>query len=145
MMFYLDDSYDMAVIEMGMSEVGEMRNLSFVAKPECAVMTNIGVAHIAQLGSKENIRKEKLNIVNCFKENPVLFLNGNDTLLNKTATEITQNQIMIDCDKETLPVLLRTEAVTYGISEEGSGDVFDVTANGLEEREFWKIVYRLAE
>ena len=75
MMFYMEESYDLAVIEMGMSEVGEMRNLAFVAKPECAVMTNIGVAHIAQLGSKENIRKEKLNIVNEFDTNSVLFVN----------------------------------------------------------------------
>ncbi len=126
MMFYLDETYDIAVIEMGMSEVGEMRNLARVAKPECAVMTNIGVAHIAQLGSKENIRKEKLNIINEFTADSVLFLNGNDALLNETATEITQNNITIDCDKESLPVLQHTKAVTYGI-----GEGFDVAARDL--------------
>ncbi|MBR6643198.1 MAG: UDP-N-acetylmuramoyl-tripeptide--D-alanyl-D-alanine ligase [Lachnospiraceae bacterium] len=126
MMFYLDDTYEIAVIEMGMSEVGEMKNLSLVAKPECAVMTNIGVAHIAQLGSKENIRREKLNIVNQFGEDSVLFVNGNDELLNKTATEITQNTITIECDESTLPVLKQTKAVTYGI-----GDNFDVCAKNL--------------
>lgn len=131
MMFYLDDTYDIAVIEMGMSEVGEMRNLSSVAKPESAVMTNIGVAHIAQLGSKENIRKEKLNIVNHFDNNSVLFLNGNDTLLHKTAMEITHNQIMIDCDEETFPVLMNTKAVTYGIYEEDYEIPFDVSAKDL--------------
>jgi len=131
MMFYLDESYDIAVIEMGMSEVGEMRNLAYVAKPECAVMTNIGVAHIAQLGSKENIRKEKLNIVNEFDNESVLFVNGNDTLLHKTATEITKNSIKIDCDKETLPVLLNTKAVTFGICEGKEVDEFDVAAVDL--------------
>lgn len=131
MMFYLDDSYDIAVIEMGMSEVGEMRNLAFVAKPECAVMTNIGVAHIAQLGSKENIRKEKLNIVNQFSLGSTLFVNGNDTLLHKLATEITQNSIKIDCDEESLPGLGRTKAVTYGILEEDASAVFDVSAKNL--------------
>ena len=114
MMFYLEDSYDIAVIEMGMSEAGEMKNLAKVAKPECAVMTNIGVAHIAQLGSKENIRKEKLNIVNCFRDNSVLFVNGNDTLLNETATQITQKAVTIDCNKETKNILECTKAVTYG-------------------------------
>ena len=131
MMFYLDNSYDIAVIEMGMSEVGEMGNLAFVAKPECAVMTNIGVAHIAQLGSKENIRKEKLNIVNEFDANSVLFVNGNDTLLHKLATEITQKSVTIDCDKETLPVLKETRAVTYGISENVNAPEYDVTAVNL--------------
>ncbi len=126
MMFYLDDTYDIAVIEMGMSEVGEMKNLAFVAKPECAVMTNIGVAHIAQLGTRENIRKEKLNIVNQFDKNSVLFLNGNDTLLHKTATEITQKSINIDCDEASRQILKNTGAVTYGI-----GGEFDVSAEHL--------------
>ena len=126
MMLYLEESYDIAVIEMGMSEAGEMKNLAFVAKPECAVMTNIGVAHIAQLGSKENIRKEKLNIVNRFCDNSVLFVNGNDTLLNETATEITQKSVTMDCSKETKNVLEHTKAVTYGIGED-----FDLCAKDL--------------
>jgi len=129
MMFYLDDSYDIAVIEMGMSEVGEMKNLAAIAHPECAVMTNIGVAHIAQLGSKENIRKEKLNIVNEFDENSVLFVNGNDTLLNNIATEITQKSITIDCDEASRVVLKDTKALTYGISAEEAE--FDISAVDL--------------
>ena len=131
MMFYMDKSYDIAVIEMGMSEVGEMKNLSLVAKPECAVMTNIGVAHIAQLGSRENIRKEKLNIVNEFDENSVLFVNGNDILLHKLATEITQKDITIDCDKESRKVLEHINAVTYGICANGEQTEFDVSARNL--------------
>ena len=117
MMFYLEDSHDVAVIEMGMSEAGEMAKLARVAKPECAVMTNIGVAHIAQLKTQENIRKEKLSIVNEFGKDSSLFVNGNDTLLQETATQITQKKITIDCNKETLAVLPETVAVTYGIGE----------------------------
>ena len=130
MMFYLDDSYDIAVIEMGMSEVGEMKNLAAVARPECAVMTNIGVAHIAQLGSKENIRKEKLNIINEFVNDSVLFVNGNDELLHKTATEITQKSITIDCDDATRLVLNDAKAITYGICTEASEE-FDISAKDL--------------
>ena len=130
MMFYLDPSYDIAVIEMGMSEPGEMKNLAAVARPECAVVTNIGVAHIAQLGSKENIRKEKLNIVNEFGKNSTLFVNGNDTLLHKTATEITQNRITIDCNETTKAVLEKARAITYGICD-GEEAEFDFTAKQL--------------
>lgn len=128
MMFYLDDSYDIAIIEMGMSEVGEMKNLTAVARPECAVMTNIGVAHIAQLGSKENIRKEKLNIINEFDKRSVLFVNGNDTLLNNIATEITQKSITMDCDEASRAVLKDTKALTYGIS---TAEEFDISAVDL--------------
>ena len=128
MMFYLDDSYDIAIIEMGMSEVGEMKNLTAVARPECAVMTNIGVAHIAQLGSKENIRKEKLNIINEFDKKSVLFVNGNDTLLNNIATEITQKSITMDCDEASRSVLKDTKVLTYGIS---TAEEFDISAVDL--------------
>lgn len=83
MMFYLEEDTEVAVIEMGMSEVGEMSRLAAVAKPEIAVITNIGVSHIGQLGSKENIRKEKMNIINQFVGDNKVFVNGNDVLLQE--------------------------------------------------------------
>ncbi len=126
MMLCLEDDYDIAVIEMGMSETGEMAKLTAVAKPECAVMTNIGVAHLAQLKTKENIRKEKLSIVNACGENSYLFVNGNDILLNETATQITHKSVTIDCNKETYAVLQNITPVTYGI-----GDGFDYRASDI--------------
>ena len=53
MMLELDDSCDVAIIEMGMSLPGEMEKLAQIVLPDMAVMTNIGVAHIGQLGSQE--------------------------------------------------------------------------------------------
>ena len=82
MMFRLDDSYDLAVIEMGISEPEEMERLSWIAQPETAIVTNIGVSHIGQLGSKQNIRKEKLDIISHSPDGKgSLFLCGNDELL----------------------------------------------------------------
>lgn len=83
MMFELEEDMEVAVIEMGMSEAGEMHRLSIVAKPDMAVMTNIGVSHIGQLGSKENIRKEKLNIMDEFFGDNPLYVNGDDPLLGE--------------------------------------------------------------
>lgn len=83
MMLRIQSKHDIAVIEMGMSEEGEMAKLTEIARPETAVMTNIGVSHIAQLKTRENIRREKLNIINAFKKNSVLFINGNDDLLGE--------------------------------------------------------------
>jgi UDP-N-acetylmuramoyl-tripeptide--D-alanyl-D-alanine ligase len=80
-MFRLSPEYDAAVIEMGMSEFGEMSRLAAVASPDYAVLTNIGLSHIGNLGSQENIRKEKLHITDRFHEKSVLFLNGDDPLL----------------------------------------------------------------
>ena len=80
-MFRLSPEYDAAVIEMGMSEFGEMSRIAAVAAPDYAVMTNIGLSHIGNLGSRENIRAEKLHITDCFHEGSVLFLNGDDPML----------------------------------------------------------------
>lgn len=70
-----------AVIEMGMSEFGEMERLCAIAKPSMAVMTNIGTAHIENLGSRENIMSEKFKITGNFTKDSTLFLNGDDELL----------------------------------------------------------------
>jgi len=80
-MFDIAESNEIAVIEMGMSEFGEMERLSDIAKPNIAVMTNIGVAHIENLGTQENILKEKFKITKYFDKDGVLFLNGDDRLL----------------------------------------------------------------
>lgn len=85
MMCRLEKKHEIAVIEMGMSMLGEMGRIVRVARPECAVMTNIGVSHIGQLGSKENIRREKLNIINEFPDGGVLFLNADDPMLREVA------------------------------------------------------------
>ena len=80
-MFGIEKHNEIAVIEMGMSEFGEMDRLADVARPNMAVMTNIGVAHIENLRTQENILKEKFRITKYFDKDGVLFLNGDDRLL----------------------------------------------------------------
>lgn len=111
MMFYLDSSYDVAVIEMGMSEEGEMARLAKIAKPDMAVLTNIGVSHIGQLGSKENIRKEKLDIISEFEKENKLFLNGDDILLS----EINQNPIKVS--EKAKQNLEQTKCIRFGTND----------------------------
>lgn len=82
-MLRLSPEYDAAVTEMGMSEFGEMSRLAAVAAPDYAVMTNIGLSHIGNLKTQENIRSEKLHITDRFHEGSVLFLNGDDAMLTE--------------------------------------------------------------
>jgi UDP-N-acetylmuramoyl-tripeptide--D-alanyl-D-alanine ligase len=72
---------EVCVVEMGMSSFGEISLLSKLAKPDIAVITNIGVAHIGILGSRENIFKAKQEILNGLKENGTLIVNGDDQFL----------------------------------------------------------------
>jgi len=80
-MLELDDSFDVAVFEMGMNHFGEIETLSNIVKPDIAVITNIGKAHIGNLGSQENILKAKLEILSGLKKNGLLLLNADDKLL----------------------------------------------------------------
>lgn len=70
-----------AVLEMGMSMVGEIEYLSTIASPDVGVVTCIGTSHIENLGSREAIRDAKLEIVKGMNENGVLILNGDEPLL----------------------------------------------------------------
>lgn len=69
------------VIELGMSEPGELTVIAKIAKIDLAVITNIGVTHIEQLGSRENIYREKMTIQDGLKDNGTLILNGDDDML----------------------------------------------------------------
>ncbi|MDE5967051.1 MAG: UDP-N-acetylmuramoyl-tripeptide--D-alanyl-D-alanine ligase [Lachnospiraceae bacterium] len=71
----------LAVLEMGMSEEGQIARLSDLVRPDICVVSTIGIAHIEYLKTQENIRREKLSIISGMKEDGVLFLNGNDAML----------------------------------------------------------------
>ena len=69
--------HEAAVIEMGMNHEGEIHYLSSIVKPTVAVITNIGTSHIGYLGSRENILKAKLEILDGM-ENKKLIINNDD-------------------------------------------------------------------
>lgn len=82
-----DEDAQIGVIELGMSEFGEMSRISQVACVDVAVITNIGVSHINQLKTQENIMKEKLHILDGMPEGAWLILNGDDPLLRELTEE----------------------------------------------------------
>ena len=72
-----------AVLEMGMNHAGEIGRLSRCAKPDVAIITCIGLSHIGNLGSQENICKAKLEICEGMAEGAPLVLNYDDEFLRK--------------------------------------------------------------
>ena len=78
----LNNKYDIAVIEMGMNHKGEISKLSNIVKPTTSVITNIGTAHIGNLGSQNNIFKAKKEILDGMKKGN-LVITKNDKYLNK--------------------------------------------------------------
>ena len=77
----MDSGHTGAVIEMGMSALGEISYLSQIAKPNLGVITNIGVSHLENLGTRDNILKAKLEILDGMDDSAKLILNkDNDKL-----------------------------------------------------------------
>ena len=74
--------HEALVVEMGMNHSGEISLLSKIAKPDIAVITNIGTAHIGNLGSREGILKAKLEILDGLKKDGVLIINKDDDMLS---------------------------------------------------------------
>lgn len=80
-LFRLEKTHEAAVIEMGMSGFNEISRMTKAVKPDAAIISNIGVSHIENLGSREGILKAKLEILHGMKENAPLILNGDDDML----------------------------------------------------------------
>lgn len=79
--FSFDHTYDMMVLEMGMNHFGEIEYLTKIGLPDVAVITNVGDAHIGNLGSREGILQAKSEIFLGMKEGGTAVLNGDDVLL----------------------------------------------------------------
>ena len=78
----LRPEHEAAVIETGMNHFGEIAYLGEMVRPDIAVISNIGDAHIEFLGSREGILKAKSEIFQNLKPDGVAILNGDDPLLN---------------------------------------------------------------
>ena len=70
-----------AVLEMGMDHFGQIEILANLVKPDIALITNIGISHIENLGSREGILKAKMEVTSCFDENSTLVVNSDCDLL----------------------------------------------------------------
>ncbi len=74
--------HEALVVEMGMNALGEIRTLTNIAKPTISVITNVGTSHIGNLGSRENILKAKLEILDGMDKLGILVINNDNDMLN---------------------------------------------------------------
>ena len=119
--------HDALVLEMGMSAFKEMSLLTDIAKPTTGVVTIIGSSHIGELGSRENILKAKLEILEGLDKNGALIINNDNDLLNLWNKESLDNHKHITYGIENKSVL---NAKNIHIREDGSS--FTVKINGID-------------
>ncbi len=83
------------VVEMGMNHKNEISVLTNIAKPTISVITNIGTAHIGNLGSRENILKAKLEILEGMEKHSTLIINNDNDLLHKELPKLEKDYNVI--------------------------------------------------
>ncbi|MDA9683378.1 UDP-N-acetylmuramoyl-tripeptide--D-alanyl-D-alanine ligase [Prochlorococcus sp. AH-736-P10] len=89
-----DEEDKVLVVEMGMRGLGQIENLSRYSKPDIAVITNIGTAHIGLLGSKKNITYAKCEISKFLNPKGVVIIPANDLLLEETLREYWKGRVI---------------------------------------------------
>ena len=80
-LFRLSEEHELAIVEMGISDFGEMSRLGKIVKPDMCVITNIGQCHLENLGDRDGVLKAKTEIFDYLKEGGKAFLNGDDDKL----------------------------------------------------------------
>ena len=123
----LAPEHQAAVIETGMNHFGEIRYLGEMVRPDVAVISNIGDAHVEFLGSREGILRAKCEILENLKEDGLLVLNGDDALLDTVQSPFRT----VRCGQ--------SECCQARISELGDHGVEGITCTVTTERD----VYRL--
>ena len=98
----LDESYEVAVVEMGMGALGEIQRLATIARPQFAIITNVEPVHLESLGSLENIARAKCEVLSEIPEDGFALINGDYELLIEKAKEYSCRKYTFgynsDCD-----------------------------------------------
>lgn len=122
--FNLDKSYDIAILEMGMSHFFEIHNMAKAAKPDIGIITNIGISHIENLKTRKNILMAKLEITDYFTKTSTLIINTDNELLGALGSDDFQYEIIkcgtnVNADLKADNICLGEDFVTFDIAEKG--------------------------
>lgn len=126
----LDEDCEAAVIEMGMERKGEIDFLTRLVQPDIGIITSVGLVHIDNFPSIEEIAKAKLEITEGIKENGLFIYFGDDELIERTvnATEMKES-----IRKQTFGLEEHNTLFLTDFSESMEGINFKVNDQGLGE------------
>ena len=102
--FQIRREHQVAVLEMGISDFGEMHRLAAMSQPDICVITNIGLCHLENLGTRDGILKAKTEVFAHMQPDGTVILNGDDDKL------------------QTQAIVNGKPAIFYGIHREDSGE-----------------------
>ena len=119
-LFGIEPDDEVAVLEMGMSNLGEIEYMSKIARPDIAVVTNIGTSHLASLGTRENICRAKMEIRLGQPENGILLLNADEPLLVAEAEKLPKKPKLMSVynhtgDFRAVNIRQKTDGMVYDL------------------------------
>jgi len=136
-LFGLSSEHEAAVVEMGMSNFGEIEVLSKCALPDIAVITNIGTSHIEFLGSREGILQAKCEIFSGLSPDGTVVLNGDDPYLWGIKNDVKHKCIYIGINNSEADLvatdifcdehgsLFKCEGKEYRINPVGAHNIYN--------------------
>lgn len=116
----LEESNEVLVLEMGMNHSGEISYLTDIAKPDVALITNVGTAHIGNLGSRNNILKAKLEILEGLNPKGTLIINNDNDLLHEWYLENKDNYKIL-----TIGIHNESDFMAKNIKENENSSIFE--------------------
>ena len=102
--FSFDDTMEAAVLEIGMDHFGEIHRLVDIIRPDIGIITNVGISHIENLGSRQGILQAKMEIVDYFGKKNTLVINSSNDML-KTVENSGSYEILTVGESRALTML----------------------------------------
>ena len=120
------EEHTAAVVEMGISDFGEMHRLSRMVRPNICVITNIGQCHLENLKDREGVLKAKLEILDFMDENGEVCFWGEDDLLRSLSGGVLRGKCLDSGGKQGIPHY-------FGLGEQDGEEVWaeEITSQGL--------------
>lgn len=131
-LFGINNRHNAAVVELGISEKGEMTRLANICIPDVAVLTNIGEAHLKTFKNIEGVACAKAEIFSELKSDGIAVINIDDQWIVKTAESVKQRKITFSI-KSTADVFLKEYSKNNGSMSavfNVNGDDTEVNING---------------
>ncbi|GAB6523821.1 UDP-N-acetylmuramoyl-tripeptide--D-alanyl-D-alanine ligase [Bacillus cereus] len=142
---------ELLILEMGMSETGQIRNLAQIAQPDVAIITMIGQSHLETLGSREEIAKAKFEIVDGLNDVGLFLYNGDEPLLSQNINMLGiesksfggkyTNDLFptnVQLDEYGVHFKLNHSKIQYDVPLHGKHNIFN-TIVGIAVGQFYKV------
>lgn len=134
--FSINEDVQAGIFEMGMDKLGEIRRLAEIVKPDIGIITNIGVSHIENLGSREAIFKAKMELTKNFGKDNTLIVYKDDEFLNPQRIKGLYKLITAGSDGKADVILSDiedsgTEGIAFTLKHDEKVQRFELAVPGL--------------